>query len=106
MALFRGGNSSSLTENISNNYDNRALAAEGGTAISASGGSTVEVQYIPSEAFNLAGQAVETLAGVQEQTFKALSDTQSAARSETAQLAEKALMIGIPAIVLLFLWRG
>jgi hypothetical protein len=121
MALFRGGNSSSLTENISNNYDNRALAGEAATAISASGNATVDVQYIPDEAFNLAGLAVETIAGAlertqsgtfkaledsQRQTFKALGETQTAARSETAQLVETALLIGIPALVLLVLWRG
>lgn len=104
MGLF--GGSSSTSQNTTNNFDNRALAAGDGPAISASGNALVDVQYIPGEAFNLAGLAVETLAGVQRDTFKALGATQEAARTETAKLGEQALLIGIPALVVLLLWRG
>lgn len=81
------------------NSDERIIADGSGIGVN-SGGGEVKIQFVADEAFQLAEIALESTT----KTFaKALQDTQAAARSESAQLGEQIIKIGIPALALVFL---
>lgn len=101
--------------------DNRMISDNGATSINSAGGG-VAINYVPDEAFDLAKSAIANMAGASD---KAVSETtsfansalssavnaiqQSAqdslamARTESTQLGDKIVKIGIPAAVIIFL---
>lgn len=90
--------SKSKQESATITEDNRIIADGGGIGINADG--DVSLHMVPDEAFELAEFALG-------ETTRAFSDalvrTQAAARTESAQLAEQIIKIGIPAAALVFL---
>lgn len=113
--------SKSAQSSSTTNNDNRMIADNGATSVN-SGGGNVSIHYVPDEAFDLANSALAGMAGVSHDAigantdfaFKALDQVSSAiqasaenslamAKSESAQLGDKIVKIGIPAAVVLFL---
>ncbi|WGT50152.1 hypothetical protein [Thioclava nitratireducens] len=101
--------------------DNRMISDNGATSIN-SGGGGVAINYVPDEAFQLAQTALANMAGASDTAVNATTDfannalssavhaiQQSAqdslamARTESAQLGDKIVKIGIPAAVIVFL---
>lgn len=86
--------------------DNRIVASERAVAVNSEGGN-VAVHVVADEAFELAEMTVDRLADSFDSTTKifsqSLRDTQSASRTESAQLSEQIIKIGIPALALVFL---
>ncbi len=101
-----GSTSESKTESTTNNADERQIAEAGGKAIN-TGGGHLSIIEVPDEAFELAETALITQQQVTANTNQTLSDalraTQSAARSESTQLGDKLIKIGIPAVALIFI---
>jgi hypothetical protein len=98
--------SRSAQSSSSTTKDNRIVASERAVAVNSEGGA-VSVQVVADEAFELAEMSVDRLADSFDSTTKifsqSLRDTQSAARTESAQLSEQIIKIGIPALALVFL---
>jgi hypothetical protein len=98
--------SKSKQESISTNKDNKIAASESAIAVNSEGG-RVSVHVVADEAFELAEMAVDRVSDAFDSTSKifsqSLRDTQSAARTESAQLSEQIIKIGIPALALVFL---
>lgn len=113
--------SKSAQSTNSTTEDNRIIADAGGIAVNSRGGA-VQVQFVADEAFELAemsvGEVSETSRKAMDivaqssrdtlnKTLNSFTDTiqrtQTAARSETSQLAEQVLKIGVPAAVVIFL---
>lgn len=86
--------------------DNRIVASDKAVAVNSEGGN-VQVHVVADEAFELAEMSVDRLADSFDSTTKifsqSLRDTQAASRTESAQLSEQIIKIGIPALALVFL---
>lgn len=91
--------SKSSSDTTTNTEDNRIIADGEGIAVNSDGGA-VSLHMVPDEAFDLAELAVGTTAA----TFSdALERTQEHAQSESKQLAEQVIKIGIPALAVAFI---
>jgi hypothetical protein len=103
--------SSSKTKQTSQteNKDNRIVASENAIAVNSEGG-PVKIQVVADEAFELAEFALSRVSDSFDNTSEifaqSLRDTQKAARTESAQLSEQIIKIGIPALALVFLVSG
>lgn len=88
------------------NKDNRIVASDKAVAVNSEGGA-VSVHVVADEAFELAEMTVnrfaETVDNTTEVFSQALFDTQKNSRTESAQLSEQIIKIGIPALALVFL---
>jgi phosphotransferase system IIA component len=84
--------------------DARVAGDNGAIGVSAQG--DVQVHLVADEAFELGALAIKevssTLGAALEGTQKALFKTQDAARTESAQLSEMIIKLGIPAAALVF----
>lgn len=100
-----GSKSSSSNHTTNNTEDSRVAVSEAAIGISADG--DVQVHQVPDEAFELGGMAIEavseTLGRSLRDTQDALFRTQDAARTESAQLAEQVIKIGIPAAAVAYI---
>lgn len=91
--------SKSASNTTTTTEDNRIIADGEGIAVNSDGGA-VQVHMVPDEAFDLAELSVSTTAA----TFSdALERTQINAQSESKQLAEQVIKIGIPALAVAFI---
>ena len=97
--------SKSSASTSSSTSDNRV--ATDGESIGISGGGDVSVHMVSDEAFELGELAIsqvsDTLGKALKDTQKALFTTQENARTESAQLAEQIIKIGIPAAALVYI---
>ena len=80
------------------NEDNRIVADGSGIGINTDG--NVTVQVVADEAFELAEMALDRTTSA---FAEALDKTQQRARTESAQLGEQLIKIGIPAMALIYL---
>jgi hypothetical protein len=100
--------SSSKTKQTSEstNKDNRIVASDSAIAVNSEGGK-VSVHVVADEAFELAEMSLDRVSDAFQSTSEifaqSLRDTQKAARTESAQLSEQIIKIGIPALALVFL---
>ena len=97
--------SNSSSSNTTTTEDNRIIAEDEAIAINSRG--DVQVHMVPDEAFDLASDALFTVENSTRQVVDAFGDalesTQAAARSESADLADKIIKIGIPALAVAYL---
>lgn len=100
------GSSSSSSNQTQNVSEDSRVAVDGGS-IGVSADGDVKVHMVADEAFELGRIAIEEVSGTLGQslkdTQKALFKTQDAARTESAQLAEQIIKIGIPAAALVYI---
>lgn len=99
--------SSSSSSNQTQNVSEDSRVAVDGESLGISADGDVQVHVVADEAFELGRLAIdevsETLGGALQDTQKALFRTQDAARTESAQLAEQIIKIGIPAAALVYI---
>ena len=99
--------SKSRSSNSTVNETEDSRVAVDGESIGISADGDVSVMVVADEAFELGMFAIETVADTLGETVKdtqlALRRTQDAARTESAQLAEQIIKIGIPAAALVFI---
>lgn len=110
MASSRSSSVKSTTNIV---RDNRVGASDRAVAVSTGGPGDVTINMVADEAFELAGDAIdagtsaaqvvaETLGRSLRDTQAALNTTQEMARTESAQIAEQVIKIGIPAIAVAY----
>jgi len=95
----------------SSTSDERIIADGEGNAINSGGG---DVMFVPDEAFDLANFALlenselsgRALSEVADANSRALKAFTTAQRSESSQLAEQLVKIGLPVAALYFLSKG
>lgn len=99
--------SRSKSSNATTNTSEDSRVAVDGESIGVSADGDVQIHMVADEAFELGMVAIEqvseTLGQSLQDTQKALAKTQDAARTESAQLAEQIIKIGIPAAALVFI---
>ncbi|MGH1445573.1 MAG: hypothetical protein ACRBBO_05965 [Cognatishimia sp.] len=108
--------SSSSSATSTSNRDQRVAVDNGGIGVSAEG--DVSLHMVPDEAFEMGREALIEMAdlasgsmdiGLQQSELvadtltNALVATQTAAKSETAQISEQFMKIAIPAAALMFI---
>lgn len=95
--------SRSTANQSSETVDNR-IQADGNSKVVASGGGDIHI--VADEAFELGMVAIETTAMLADGVTKSLSDalnkTQLNSRSESAQLGDQIVKLGIPALALAY----
>jgi hypothetical protein len=97
---------SKSTNSTENKTEDSRVSADGGSVgVSADG--DVTIHQVADEAFELGEFAIETVGDVLGQglrdTQDALARTQDAARTESAQLSEMIIKLGIPAAALVYI---
>lgn len=99
--------SRSKSSNATTNTTEDSRVAVDGESLGISADGDVSVHMVADEAFELGKLAIEevsdTLGQSLQDTQKALFKTQDAARTESAQLAEQIIKIGIPAAALVYI---